>query len=102
GASHTRKPFNSFQTRNQHRPNCLLPVPPQSTCDAIAQNLPAAYQPKYGLYFWDTTSPFYQSALPADSHLASPPWVYLQIRWGYRPEYYHLRPVRSAELDDNG
>jgi hypothetical protein len=33
---------------------------PQSTCDAITKDLPVIYQPKYGLYFWNTTDPRYK------------------------------------------
>ncbi|KAE8151815.1 aspartic peptidase domain-containing protein [Aspergillus avenaceus] len=29
---------------------------PQSTCDAIAAQLPVTYQPDYGLYFWNTNN----------------------------------------------
>ena len=32
---------------------------PQSSCDAIAQDLPVTFQPKYALYFWNTSDPGY-------------------------------------------
>jgi len=43
---------------------------PQSTCDAISENLPVTYQPKYGLYFWDTTSSLYQQIISSPAFLS--------------------------------
>jgi hypothetical protein len=43
---------------------------PKSTCDAIAAQLPVSYQSKYGLYFWNTTDPRYQSIISSASSLS--------------------------------
>ncbi|PYH44751.1 uncharacterized protein BP01DRAFT_357430 [Aspergillus saccharolyticus JOP 1030-1] len=43
---------------------------PQSTCDAIAAQLPVTYQSKYGLYFWNTSSKAYSDIVTSPSYLA--------------------------------
>ncbi|KUJ07825.1 uncharacterized protein LY89DRAFT_691514 [Mollisia scopiformis] len=43
---------------------------PQSTCDAITQYLPVTFQPKYGLYFWNTNDPNYQRIVTSPSFLS--------------------------------
>ncbi|KAJ5319314.1 uncharacterized protein N7506_012018 [Penicillium brevicompactum] len=43
---------------------------PQSSCDALAAELPVTYQPDYGLYFWDTSDPQYNKILTSPSYLA--------------------------------
>jgi len=43
---------------------------PESTCDAIAANLPVTYNSKYGLYLWNTTAPQYQKIVTSPSVLA--------------------------------
>jgi hypothetical protein len=48
-------------------PYLYLPV---STCQAIAQELPVTFQPKYGLYLWNTTDPRYQQIITSPSYLA--------------------------------
>ncbi|KAJ5291931.1 hypothetical protein N7478_001182 [Penicillium angulare] len=42
---------------------------PQSSCDAIAEQLPVTYQPAYGLYFWNTTSPQFKSIVASPGYL---------------------------------
>ncbi|GFF54523.1 hypothetical protein IFM46972_10043 [Aspergillus udagawae] len=42
---------------------------PKSSCDAIAAELPVTYQPEYGLYFWDTSSPRYTQIVTSPSYL---------------------------------
>jgi hypothetical protein len=42
---------------------------PKSTCDAIAAQLPVTYQPKYGLYFWNTQDPLYTKIVTSASAL---------------------------------
>ncbi|KAI9371700.1 hypothetical protein BJX61DRAFT_543393 [Aspergillus egyptiacus] len=43
---------------------------PQSSCDAIAAELPVVYQPDYGLYFWNTSDPRYSQIVTSPSYLA--------------------------------
>lgn len=43
---------------------------PQSTCDAITENLPVTFQSKYGLYFWDTADPLYTTIVSSSSYLS--------------------------------
>lgn len=43
---------------------------PQSSCDAIAAELPVTYQPDYGLYFWNKSNPQYDRIVTSPSHLA--------------------------------
>ncbi|KAJ5679373.1 hypothetical protein N7462_007617 [Penicillium macrosclerotiorum] len=43
---------------------------PQSTCDAIAANLPVYFQKKYGLYFWNTTDPMYNKLITSPAYLS--------------------------------
>ncbi|RAK98074.1 aspartic protease [Aspergillus ibericus CBS 121593] len=43
---------------------------PQSTCDAIAAELPVTYQPDYGLYFWNTSDSQYSTITTSPSYLA--------------------------------
>ena len=43
---------------------------PQSSCDAIAAELPVTYQPDYGLYFWDTSDPQHKKIVTSPSYLA--------------------------------
>ncbi|KAJ5353756.1 hypothetical protein N7541_006320 [Penicillium brevicompactum] len=43
---------------------------PQSSCDALAAELPVTYQPDYGLYFWDTSDPQYNKIVTSPSYLA--------------------------------
>lgn len=43
---------------------------PQSTCDAIAQHLPVTYQPKYGLYFWNTADPNFKRIVSSPAFLS--------------------------------
>ena len=43
---------------------------PNSTCAAIAKDLPVTYQPKYGLYFWNVNDPQYQRILMSPSYLS--------------------------------
>ena len=40
------------------------------TCAAIAQNLPVTFQPKIGLYTWNTLDPQYRSIVSSPSYLA--------------------------------
>lgn len=42
---------------------------PQSSCDAIAAELPVSYQPDYGLYFWNTSDPQYDRIVTSPSYL---------------------------------
>ena len=42
---------------------------PQSTCAAIAAELPVVYQPDYGLYFWDTTDRRYSQIITSPAYL---------------------------------
>ena len=42
---------------------------PQSTCDAIAKNLPVTFQKKYGLYFWNVQDSRYQQIVSSPSYL---------------------------------
>ncbi|RAK76188.1 uncharacterized protein BO72DRAFT_487024 [Aspergillus fijiensis CBS 313.89] len=42
---------------------------PQSTCAAIAAELPVMYQPDYGLYFWDTTDRLYSQIITSPAYL---------------------------------
>lgn len=50
------------------------PIPyiylPQSTCDAITKNLPVTYQPKLGLYFWNTNDPKYNAIVSSPAFLS--------------------------------
>ncbi len=43
---------------------------PQSSCDAIAAHLPVTYQPRYGLYFWNTQDPQYARIVNSASCLS--------------------------------
>lgn len=43
---------------------------PNSTCAAIARNLPITYQPKYGLYFWNVQDPRYTQIVGSPSFLS--------------------------------
>lgn len=43
---------------------------PKGVCDSIAANLPVTYQPKYGLYFWNTQDPQYQKIVSSPSVLS--------------------------------
>lgn len=43
---------------------------PQSSCDAIAAELPVIYQPDYGLYFWNTSDSQYDKIVTSPSYLA--------------------------------
>ncbi|KAL4860802.1 aspartic peptidase domain-containing protein [Aspergillus spectabilis] len=43
---------------------------PQSSCDAIAAELPVVYQPDYGLYFWNTSDSRYSQIVTSPSYLA--------------------------------
>ncbi|ELR02107.1 hypothetical protein GMDG_05267 [Pseudogymnoascus destructans 20631-21] len=43
---------------------------PQSTCDSITKNLPVTFQPKYGLYFWNTADPQYKMIVSSPSYLS--------------------------------
>lgn len=43
---------------------------PQSTCDSITGNLPVTFQPKYGLYFWNTADPQYKIIISSPSYLS--------------------------------
>ena len=43
---------------------------PNSTCSAIARDLPVTYQAKYGLYFWNTTDPRYAQIVTSPSFLS--------------------------------
>jgi hypothetical protein len=50
-------------------PYLYLPV---STCQAIAQELPVTFQPKYGLYLWNITDPrLPQQVMPLKSEIAN-------------------------------
>lgn len=42
---------------------------PQSSCDAIAAELPVTYQPNYGLYFWNTSDAQYDRVVTSPSYL---------------------------------
>ncbi|KAJ5452899.1 hypothetical protein N7445_001082 [Penicillium cf. griseofulvum] len=42
---------------------------PQSSCDAIAANLPVTYNPGLGLYFWDTADAQYTKIVTSPSYL---------------------------------
>ncbi|KAL2842494.1 aspartic peptidase domain-containing protein [Aspergillus pseudodeflectus] len=43
---------------------------PQSSCDAIAAELPVIYQSDYGLYFWDTSDSRYSKIITSPSYMA--------------------------------
>ncbi|KAL3470975.1 aspartic peptidase domain-containing protein [Aspergillus californicus] len=43
---------------------------PQSSCDAIAAELPVVYQSDYGLYFWNTSDSRYSQIVTSPSYLA--------------------------------
>ncbi|KAJ5622877.1 hypothetical protein N7490_011482 [Penicillium lividum] len=43
---------------------------PQSSCDAIAAELPITYQPDYGLYFWNTSDSQYDKITTSPAYLA--------------------------------
>ncbi|KAJ5683810.1 uncharacterized protein N7477_000155 [Penicillium maclennaniae] len=43
---------------------------PQSSCDAIAAELPVTYQPDYGLYFWNTSDSQYNKITTSPAYLA--------------------------------
>jgi hypothetical protein len=43
---------------------------PQSSCDAIARNLPVTYDPNLGLYLWNTADPAYNTIVSSPSFLA--------------------------------
>ncbi|PYH90396.1 hypothetical protein BO71DRAFT_487132 [Aspergillus ellipticus CBS 707.79] len=42
---------------------------PQSTCDAIASELPVTYQSDFGLYFWNTSDHRYSQIVTASTYL---------------------------------
>lgn len=42
---------------------------PESTCDALAGELPVTYQPDYGLYFWNESDPRYLPIVTSPSYL---------------------------------
>lgn len=42
---------------------------PPTTCAALASHLPVKFQPKYGIYFWDTTNPQYEKIITSPSFL---------------------------------
>lgn len=42
---------------------------PNSTCDAIAKELPVTYNPKYGLYFWNVEDPQYTRIVTSPTYL---------------------------------
>jgi hypothetical protein len=48
--------------------NPYLSLPP-STCNAIAEWLPVSFNPKFGLYFWNTTDPAYEQIVTSPSTL---------------------------------
>ena len=43
---------------------------PNSTCNAIAQDLPVTYHANYGLYFWNTADPRYSQIISSPSYLS--------------------------------
>ncbi|GKZ46309.1 hypothetical protein AbraIFM66951_009238 [Aspergillus brasiliensis] len=43
---------------------------PQSSCDAVAAELPVTYHPDYGLYFWNTSDPQYDTIATSPGYLA--------------------------------
>ncbi|KAJ5780726.1 hypothetical protein N7457_005886 [Penicillium paradoxum] len=43
---------------------------PQSSCDAIAAELPVTHNPDLGLYFWNTDDPQYKKIVTSPSYLA--------------------------------
>ncbi|KAJ5714704.1 uncharacterized protein N7483_011885 [Penicillium malachiteum] len=43
---------------------------PQSSCDAIAAELPVTYEADYGLYFWNTTDSQYDKIVTSPAYLA--------------------------------
>jgi hypothetical protein len=43
---------------------------PQSSCDAIAAELPVTHDPDLGLYFWNTKDPQYKKIVTSPSYLA--------------------------------
>lgn len=45
-------------------------VLPQSTCAAIAKDLPVTFNAKYGLYFWDVDDPQYSRIVTSPSYLS--------------------------------
>lgn len=51
-------------------PNAPYLAVPNSTCAAIAKNLPVTYNPKYGLYFWNVTDPLYNRIVRSPSYLS--------------------------------
>ena len=54
-------------TMNPSAPYLALP---NSTCAAIAKDLPLTYQTKYGLYFWDVDDVQYQRIVTSPSYLS--------------------------------
>ncbi|RDW73415.1 hypothetical protein BP6252_07322 [Coleophoma cylindrospora] len=42
---------------------------PQSTCDALALNLPVTFSPDYNIYFWNTSDPLYEKIISSPSYL---------------------------------
>ncbi|KAL9598546.1 MAG: hypothetical protein Q9219_004448 [cf. Caloplaca sp. 3 TL-2023] len=42
---------------------------PNSTCAAIARDLPVTYQPKYGLYTWNVNDPQYERIVTSPTYL---------------------------------
>ncbi|KAL8945934.1 MAG: hypothetical protein Q9222_007600 [Ikaeria aurantiellina] len=42
---------------------------PESTCAAILKDLPVTFQPKYGLYFWNTQDPQYARIISSPTYL---------------------------------
>lgn len=51
-------------------PNAPYLALPNSTCTAIAKNLPVTYNPKYGLYFWNVNDPLYERIVTSPSYLS--------------------------------
>lgn len=42
---------------------------PPTTCAALASHLPVKFQPKYGVYFWNTKDPQYEKIITSPSYL---------------------------------
>lgn len=51
-------------------PNAPYLAVPNSTCAAIAKNLPVTYNLKYGLYFWNANDPLYKRIVTSPSYLS--------------------------------
>lgn len=54
-------------TMNPGAPYMYLP---NSTCEAIAKDLPVTYNAKYGLYFWNTQDPEYAKIITSPTYLS--------------------------------